>query len=113
MQRWLDINNIKLWGHQAEAINSIREGNNTVTVTAQTINSGTPKRIRLGLSYSTGNKNGYMDVNYDNSTDTYNTNLQPSTLTIPENTVMLIAVSPLIPILAMWIKKRKERLAYA
>ena len=34
LQRWLDINNIKLWGHQAEAINSIREGNNTVTVTS-------------------------------------------------------------------------------
>jgi len=34
LQRWLDLNNIKLWGHQAEAINSIREGNNTVTVTS-------------------------------------------------------------------------------
>ena len=34
MQRWLDNNDIKLWRHQAEAINSIREGNNTVTVTS-------------------------------------------------------------------------------
>lgn len=34
LQRWLDNNNIKLWRHQAEAINSIREGNNTVIVTS-------------------------------------------------------------------------------
>ena len=34
LQRWLDINNIKLWSHQAEAINKIREGKNTVTVTS-------------------------------------------------------------------------------
>ena len=34
LQRWLDNNNIKLWGHQAEAINNIRNGKNTVTVTS-------------------------------------------------------------------------------
>ena len=34
LQRWLDNNQIKLWRHQAEAINSIREGNNTVIVTS-------------------------------------------------------------------------------
>ncbi len=34
LQRWLDNNNIKLWGHQAEAINSILKGNNTVIVTS-------------------------------------------------------------------------------
>jgi len=34
LQRWLDHNNIKLWRHQAEAINSIREGHNTVIVTS-------------------------------------------------------------------------------
>jgi len=34
LQRWLEINDIKLWGHQAEAINSILNGNNTVTVTS-------------------------------------------------------------------------------
>jgi DEAD/DEAH box helicase domain-containing protein len=34
LQRWLDQNNIKLWRHQAEAINSIREGHNTVIVTS-------------------------------------------------------------------------------
>ena len=30
LQRWLDNNNIKLWHHQAEAINLIRKGKNTV-----------------------------------------------------------------------------------
>lgn len=34
LQRWLDINNINLWRHQAEAINKIREGQNTVIVTS-------------------------------------------------------------------------------
>ncbi len=34
LERWLDTNNIKLWGHQAEAINAIREGKNTVIVTS-------------------------------------------------------------------------------
>jgi DEAD/DEAH box helicase domain-containing protein len=34
LQRWLDNNNIRLWRHQAEAINSIRNGNNTVIVTS-------------------------------------------------------------------------------
>ena len=34
LQRWLDKNNISLWNHQAEAINSIREGKNTVTTTS-------------------------------------------------------------------------------
>ncbi|MHA1194451.1 MAG: DEAD/DEAH box helicase, partial [Promethearchaeota archaeon] len=34
LQRWLDNNNIKLWRHQAEAINNIRNGKNTVTVTS-------------------------------------------------------------------------------
>jgi len=34
LERWLDVNNIKLWGHQTEAINAIREGKNTVVVTS-------------------------------------------------------------------------------
>ncbi len=34
LQRWLDDNNIRLWGHQAEAINLIRKGKNTVIVTS-------------------------------------------------------------------------------
>ncbi len=34
LERWLDTTNIKLWGHQAEAINAIREGKNTVIVTS-------------------------------------------------------------------------------
>ncbi|MFX0025096.1 MAG: DEAD/DEAH box helicase [Candidatus Hermodarchaeota archaeon] len=34
LERWLDANNIKLWRHQAEAINYIREGRNTVIVTS-------------------------------------------------------------------------------
>ncbi|MFX0012819.1 MAG: DEAD/DEAH box helicase, partial [Candidatus Hermodarchaeota archaeon] len=34
LQKWLDSNNIRLWRHQTEAINSIRKGNNTVIVTS-------------------------------------------------------------------------------
>ncbi|MFX0043619.1 MAG: DEAD/DEAH box helicase, partial [Candidatus Hodarchaeota archaeon] len=34
LERWLTSNNIRLWGHQAEAINAIREGHNTVIVTS-------------------------------------------------------------------------------
>ena len=34
LQRWLDNNNIKLWRHQAMAINLIRNRKNTVTVTS-------------------------------------------------------------------------------
>ncbi len=34
LQRWVDNNKIKLWGHQAEAINSIRNGENTAIVTS-------------------------------------------------------------------------------
>ncbi|MHA2035388.1 MAG: DEAD/DEAH box helicase [Promethearchaeota archaeon] len=34
LQRWLDDNNINLWRHQTEAINSIRKGKNTVIVTS-------------------------------------------------------------------------------
>lgn len=34
LQRWLDDNDIKFWSHQAEAINLIRKGNNTVIVTS-------------------------------------------------------------------------------
>ncbi len=34
LERWLNNNNIKLWRHQADAINSIRKGNNTVVVTS-------------------------------------------------------------------------------
>ena len=34
LQRWLDNNNIRLWRHQAEAINAIQEGKNTIIVTS-------------------------------------------------------------------------------
>ena len=34
LQRWLDDNDIHFWSHQAEAINLIRKGNNTVIVTS-------------------------------------------------------------------------------
>ena len=34
LDRWLTTKGIKLWRHQAEAINSIRQGNNTVIVTS-------------------------------------------------------------------------------
>ncbi|TFG29950.1 MAG: DEAD/DEAH box helicase [Promethearchaeota archaeon] len=34
LQRWLTNNSIELWGHQAEAINHISEGKNTVIVTS-------------------------------------------------------------------------------
>ena len=34
LERWLDLNNIKLWGHQTSAINAIRENKNTVIVTS-------------------------------------------------------------------------------
>ncbi len=34
LQRWLETNNIKLWKHQAEAINQIRDGRNTTIVTS-------------------------------------------------------------------------------
>ncbi len=34
LERWLNNKDIRLWRHQAEAINSIRKGNNTVIVTS-------------------------------------------------------------------------------
>ncbi|MFW9988132.1 MAG: DEAD/DEAH box helicase, partial [Candidatus Odinarchaeota archaeon] len=34
LQRWLDKNNIKLWSHQVEAIDKIREGKNIVIMTS-------------------------------------------------------------------------------
>jgi DEAD/DEAH box helicase domain-containing protein len=34
LERWLENKDIRLWRHQAEAINSIRQGNNTVIVTS-------------------------------------------------------------------------------
>ena len=34
LERWLNTKDIRLWRHQAEAINSIRQGNNTVIVTS-------------------------------------------------------------------------------
>ncbi|MFX0075953.1 MAG: DEAD/DEAH box helicase, partial [Candidatus Hermodarchaeota archaeon] len=34
LERWLNNKGIKLWRHQAEAINSIKQGNNTVIVTS-------------------------------------------------------------------------------
>jgi len=34
LERWLDNNDIKIWRHQAEAINLIRQGKNTVIVTS-------------------------------------------------------------------------------
>ncbi|MFX1257320.1 MAG: DEAD/DEAH box helicase, partial [Promethearchaeota archaeon] len=34
LQRWLENNFLELWGHQAEAINAIREGKNTAIVTS-------------------------------------------------------------------------------
>ncbi|MHA2119659.1 MAG: DEAD/DEAH box helicase, partial [Promethearchaeota archaeon] len=34
LQRWLDTNNIKLWKHQVDAIDSIRDGKSTVIVTS-------------------------------------------------------------------------------
>ncbi|MBD3193869.1 MAG: DEAD/DEAH box helicase, partial [Candidatus Lokiarchaeota archaeon] len=34
VQRWLDNNNIELWTHQAKAINSIRNGENTIIATS-------------------------------------------------------------------------------
>jgi len=34
LERWLNNKDIRLWRHQAEAINSIRQGNNTVIVTS-------------------------------------------------------------------------------
>jgi len=34
LERWLENKDIRLWRHQAEAVNSIRQGNNTVIVTS-------------------------------------------------------------------------------
>ena len=34
LERWLNNKGIKLWRHQAEAINSVRQGNNSVIVTS-------------------------------------------------------------------------------
>ncbi|MFW9897508.1 MAG: DEAD/DEAH box helicase, partial [Candidatus Thorarchaeota archaeon] len=34
LQSWLDTNNIRLWRHQTDAINLIRQGKNTVIVTS-------------------------------------------------------------------------------
>jgi DEAD/DEAH box helicase domain-containing protein len=34
LERWLETNNIKLWSHQAAAINQVLNGNNTVIVTS-------------------------------------------------------------------------------
>lgn len=34
LQRWIENNNINIWAHQAKAINSIRDGNNTVISTS-------------------------------------------------------------------------------
>ena len=79
----------------------------TVAVVAQTITSANPKRIRLTLSYSSENKGAYCDINYNN-TDTYDSNLQPATLTIPENIVFLVAAAPFIPMIVLWIKRRES-----
>jgi len=56
LQRWLDINNIKLWNHQAEAINKIREGKNTAivardqfTVLSKMLEETNIKQNRIGV----------------------------------------------------------------
>jgi hypothetical protein len=47
-----------------------------------------------------------MDVNFNNASP-YDSNLQPSTLTVPENTLAVFFVTPLIPYLVhLWMKKR-------
>jgi hypothetical protein len=86
----------------------------TVAVTAQTITSGTPKRIRLTLSFNSNNKEAYMDAHYNNSTADYDSNLQPATLIVPENVVIFALLSSLIPFLVnKWMRKKKEKLELA
>jgi cellulose synthase/poly-beta-1,6-N-acetylglucosamine synthase-like glycosyltransferase/transposase len=81
-----------------------------ITVVGQTITSANPKRIRLTLSHSSSNKGAYMDVNFNNSSP-YDSNLQPSTLTVPENALAIIFLTPLIPYFVhLWMKKRSLKI---
>jgi cellulose synthase/poly-beta-1,6-N-acetylglucosamine synthase-like glycosyltransferase/transposase-like protein len=79
-----------------------------ITVTAQTITTANPKRIRLTLQHSSSNKGAYMDVNFNNASP-YDSNLQPSTLTVPENVILFIGAAFFIPFVVSRFKKRRGR----
>ncbi|HUV46561.1 MAG TPA: glycosyltransferase [Candidatus Bathyarchaeia archaeon] len=83
----------------------------TTAVPARTITTAAPKRVRWQTSWSSTNKAGStMSIKYnDTVVSGFDSNLQPATLTIPERLVLLLVVAPFIPILASWLKKKREK----
>ncbi len=80
-----------------------------ITVSASTIYASDPKRIKISFVWDSTNKPGTsMTIDYNNThAAAADSNLQPSTLTIPEKTVFLVAAAPLIPVIVMWMRKRR------
>ncbi len=54
----------------------------------------------------------YADIGYNGTSANYITNIDPPTMSIPENLVFLVAAAPFVPMVVLWLKKRKHDLAF-
>ncbi len=83
--------------------------NITIAAAARTITSGSSKRVRFQTSYASDNKGATVSLRYDNNTAGYDSNLQPSTLTVPEYAIILLAIVPFLPFLVRKLQARRVR----
>jgi cellulose synthase/poly-beta-1,6-N-acetylglucosamine synthase-like glycosyltransferase/transposase len=70
--------------------------------------TGNERKLRLDITFVSVNKvtDGYLIYDYDQTNDA-NSHLTTPSIVVPENVVYLIAAAPLIPLVAMWMKKRR------
>jgi cellulose synthase/poly-beta-1,6-N-acetylglucosamine synthase-like glycosyltransferase/transposase-like protein len=71
--------------------------------------SGNVCRVWLEIYYvSTLKAGNNFTLGYNGSAANYITNIDPPTMTIPEKAVFFITAAPFIPMIVLWMKKRKE-----
>jgi len=75
---------------------------------ALTFTASNKARMYTKMVVSTVNS---VAMGYNGSAANYISNLETPTLTVPENVFLFLASAPLIPMIALWIKKKREGLA--
>jgi len=97
-------------GTTNQSFNADGPHNVTIAVAARTIISDDQKRIRLDITFSSTNKPGTtMSLRYNNNAAGYDSNLQPATLTVPEYSIILLAIIPFLPFLVKKLQARRAR----
>jgi len=81
-----------------------------------TCTAAAPCRIYIRIDAQASSKGGAWNLGYNNTSGNYQTNWQTpggTSVRVPENSVYLLAAAPFIPLMVLWMEKRKKGLVYA